>query len=138
MLLDVTTFPEHAAQYIVMARPVQRQFNADNERRPVKGKPNDDSVHRLAVELDGRRMGRFVLNKCTTEGRPPSLTVYDVANCGDAIADEQLTFTAMELIGFCREVLRVAEQFDGRESSVETGKTTELTAGTGEMLMQSA
>jgi hypothetical protein len=31
-----------------------------------------------------------------------------------------------------------AGQFDGCESNVETGKTTGLTAGTGEMLMQSA
>jgi hypothetical protein len=67
----------------------------------------NDSLRRLVCELDGSRLGRFGFDKCTTGARPV-LTVYDVGNCGDG-TDEQLTFTPLELLGFCREVIRIAD-----------------------------
>ena len=77
-------------------------------------------IQRLVGELDGRRLGRFGFNKCTTGARPV-LTVYDVENCGDA-TDQQLTFTPLELVGFCREVLRINAAVSGRK--VQKGGTT--------------
>ena len=64
-----------------------------------------DAGERLAAAWDGQRFGRFGISKTTIENRSV-VTVVDTGNCGDD-TDEQLTFTPLELLGFCREVLRM-------------------------------
>ena len=62
---------------------------------------------RIANRLDGLRVGRYGINKCTAVN-DVWLTVYDAAENGKGFGDEQLTFTPAELLAFCRRVVEVA------------------------------
>ena len=57
--------------------------------------------------LDGVRIGRMGINKCTA-GNDVLLTVYDASANGKGFGDEQLSFVPDELLAFCREVIRIA------------------------------
>jgi hypothetical protein len=57
--------------------------------------------------LDGLRIGRLGINKCT-EANDVWLTLYDAAENGKGFGDEQLTLRPDELLEFCREVIRIA------------------------------
>lgn len=64
----------------------------------------------MVRNLDGRRIGRMGINKCTACD-DVWLTVYDadaVENDKGFFKDDQLSFGPAELLAFCREVIRVA------------------------------
>jgi hypothetical protein len=68
---------------------------------------NGDNLDLLVRNLDGLRIGRMGINKCTAVN-DVWLTVYDAAENGKGFGDEQLSFGPAELLVFCREVLRIA------------------------------
>ena len=68
---------------------------------------NVDNLNRLVQNLDGLRIGRMGINKCTT-GDDVWLTVYDAEVLLRTFRDEQLSFSPAELLAFCREVIRIA------------------------------
>lgn len=72
---------------------------------------NNISKH-FVDQLDGRKIGEIEINKMTTiDGNKKHswLTLYSANNRLDEF-DEQLTFSPDELISFCREILRIAEE----------------------------
>ena len=62
---------------------------------------------RPIVWLSPLRIGRMGIKKCTAVN-DVWLTVYDAAENGKGFGDEQLSFGPVELLAFCREVLRIA------------------------------
>ncbi len=70
------------------------------------------NTYKLAKELDGKRLGRFMIDR---DSQYPGLLlkISDVQNT--SIFDEELTFTPLELIGFCREVIRITDEMQRNE-----------------------
>ena len=68
-----------------------------------------DNLNLMVSNLDGARIGRMGINKCTACG-DVWLTVYDadaVENHKEFFEDDQLSFWPAELLAFCREVIRI-------------------------------
>jgi predicted RNA-binding Zn-ribbon protein involved in translation (DUF1610 family) len=88
----------------------------DERKELILSEVNRGNLDIMVRNLDGLRIGRMGINKCTACD-DVWLTVYDAdaeENDKAFFKDDQLSFRPAELLAFCREVIRVAN--DGLEA----------------------